>query len=592
MIAVFPLKSFPNPLKKTDNDTLLIEWFKPHVDQQLIFVKLRKSHIPKQGYFFVYEYGDIDQIYKKRDFISFSVNHPFLKDFFGNYNSINLEKNVIERNDLVSNILKEKGIFTVQGPPGTGKTYLAVETIVQLLKNNSNATILVSSKEHQALNHLMDKTIEALEKYHLSHNILRSISTERLKSVNENSLVKRYSPQVKSGEIGSLVWSSQSKKWEDLQKSKLHEFDLRNRSFSESIATIIFATTMDNIHKRFIGRQSFDLVIIEEAGKCYPSELVHIINLGQYVLLIGDQKQLPPYQIKETIENIHKMEKIFLKAIQDSDLKKDLITRLGKTYEDLLEFYQLHGTLKDEQYLWLKPFEHLFNILPENKKFILQDQYRMEKKLSSIISNVFYDMSFNNKKGIYLPLDGVLESSFDEELVWIDTPHITELPDAGEDPEGTGERINNYELRIIIKFLNLLQIKEKIDLIILTPYNDQKDYFLESDALKDIVSIISKFSFDDTVKTVDEYQGQEADLTIISLVRNNTLGITSSWGFLTEPERLNVMFSRSKSRQVIVGCSVHIERNESHEKMNFLTNFLKEYKEKGIFVNSEEFLNN
>ena len=30
---------------------------------------------------------------------------------------------------------------------------------------------------------------------------------------------------------------------------------------------------------------------------------------------------------------------------------------------------------------------------------------------------------------------------------------------------------------------------------------------------------------------------------------------------MTEPERLNVMFSRTRFRQVVVGCGAHIERH-------------------------------
>jgi hypothetical protein len=62
----------------------------------------------------------------------------------------------------------------------------------------------------------------------------------------------------------------------------------------------------------------------------------------------------------------------------------------------------VHGPLKPEQFAWLKPFEHLFNILPLEKKFILQDQYKMDKKLSSIIGKVFYNFTFTNKKGCKL----------------------------------------------------------------------------------------------------------------------------------------------------------------------------------------------
>jgi hypothetical protein len=55
------------------------------------------------------------------------------------------------------------------------------------------------------------------------------------------------------------------------------------------------------------------------------------------------------------------------------------------------------------------------------------------------------------------------------------------------------------------------------------------------------------------VATVDNYQGEESDIVITSLVRSTELG--RSIGFLREPERVNVMLSRAKHCQIIIGNS-------------------------------------
>jgi hypothetical protein len=77
-------------------------------------------------------------------------------------------------------------------------------------------------------------------------------------------------------------------------------------------------------------------------------------------------------------------------------------------------------------------------------------------------------------------------------------------------------------------------------------------------------------------------------MTIISLVRNNTFAASSAWGFITSPERLNVMFSRTITRQVVVGCSQHIERNADCADNAFLTHLLEEYRRLGTFIAAEE----
>jgi superfamily I DNA and/or RNA helicase len=47
------------------------------------------------------------------------------------------------------------------------------------------------------------------------------------------------------------------------------------------------------------------------------------------------------------------------------------------------------------------------------------------------------------------------------------------------------------------------------------------------------------------LSTVDNFQGEEADIVIISTVRNNSQGKV---GFLQIPNRVNVMMSRAKVR--------------------------------------------
>ena len=55
------------------------------------------------------------------------------------------------------------------------------------------------------------------------------------------------------------------------------------------------------------------------------------------------------------------------------------------------------------------------------------------------------------------------------------------------------------------------------------------------------------------VGTVDSFQGSEADIVIVSMVRNNPMTGRSGLGFLSDPRRMNVLLSRAKSKLVIVG---------------------------------------
>ena len=53
--------------------------------------------------------------------------------------------------------------------------------------------------------------------------------------------------------------------------------------------------------------------------------------------------------------------------------------------------------------------------------------------------------------------------------------------------------------------------------------------------------------------TVDSFQGNQADIIAVSLVRNNTLPIGEGLGFLEEAPRINVLLSRAERLLVLAG---------------------------------------
>jgi superfamily I DNA and/or RNA helicase len=84
------------------------------------------------------------------------------------------------------------------------------------------------------------------------------------------------------------------------------------------------------------------------------------------------------------------------------------------------------------------------------------------------------------------------------------------------------------------------------------------------------------------VGTVDSFQGNEADVVVLSLVRNNRGGaLRSSLGFLADPRRMNVMLSRARWRMVIVGsrrflqeCALSDQAQSRGEQTPFLPELL------------------
>jgi hypothetical protein len=86
---------------------------------------------------------------------------------------------------------------------------------------------------------------------------------------------------------------------------------------------------------------------------------------------------------------------------------------------------------------------------------------------------------------------------------------------------------------------------------------------------KDIKNIEKKKGV--RVATVDNYQGEESDIVLISLVRSNENG---DIGFMKEPQRVNVMLSRARHAMIIVGNSETLCRSRGKQVWQPILNYL------------------
>jgi hypothetical protein len=84
--------------------------------------------------------------------------------------------------------------------------------------------------------------------------------------------------------------------------------------------------------------------------------------------------------------------------------------------------------------------------------------------------------------------------------------------------------------------------------------------------------------------TVDQFQGSEADVVIVSLVRNNALVPWKSIGFLKESNRMNVLLSRARQKLIIVGswdffdtrCNAFTSKDDEHFYIGEMMSRMKE----------------
>jgi hypothetical protein len=560
-------KHLPNPLDGSLDDAIQARWIGTHADQPLIFLRRDGDPVPQRGFARLYLVGDNALMERKRAFTRFAGSHPSLAEWLvAPRPPAPFTDNPQPRAELEETVLATRGIFAVQGPPGTGKTHLATEVVRRFLARTPEGRVLVCAKEHFALDHILRKITASLSQDGQPFRAWRSVSLAKRRR-SRGEVDEAWLGAAVTRDLARRTWRADFSSWSQWQAATSDLHDDRLSALGRGAANLFFATTMDASLVEFLERESFDLVIVEEAGKCYPSELLHAVCLGRTCLMIGDQRQLPPYQERRTREGVEAWQEVLFEASQNSTLRDELRTRFGRLYAELDALVSLEGKLGEAASAWLRPFEYLFDRLSSRHR--LEEQFRMEAPLSRTVGSVFYGRPFIHRKHELVeagrlparPLGDAIPKEFDVPMLWIDTPHMIERPDATEDDAKQGVRDNAFELQVVLAYLRRLRTGTPIDLVILTPYNAQKRRMLEHADLRAACERLTDVPFDQVIRTTDEYQGREAELTILSLVRNNSLG-ARAWGFMTEPERLNVMFSRARFRQVIVGCSAHVLRHE------------------------------
>lgn len=439
----------------------------------------------------------------------------------------NLEKNIHQRK-IVEDVMNSKDIFYIQGPPGTGKTTVIKEIILQQLKSNPNSNILITSQTNVAV----DNVLKGLEEYRYKidkKELLRCGNDEKIadeiKEYGFDHIMENYKKEFKELKVNNEderkikeIWEGYINETQKL-KNELGELLLRSKR-------IVGATCVGIANKKIgLENMTFDLVIVDEASKALPAEILIPLNKAKKCVIIGDHKQLPP-----TLN----------KALTD---------------EEELE-------IEDREYceteLFEKSlFEKLFEEAPDYAKGMLKTQYRMPTSIGNMVSKFFYDEELENgenctdKKSLF----------FEKNLNWLDTSKIkNNMEDDNKSP------FNLVEVKIIKDLIKSIRDK-KIDsrIAVITPYKGQK---------REIKKALIKENLMDKVfvDTVDSFQGDEADIVIFSVTRAK-----KKTEFFSKDARLNVAFSRAKKEFIIVGSiDYFVKKYGKESKLSKIAEFVKE----------------
>ena len=275
-----------------------------------------------------------------------------------------------------------------------------------------------------------------------------------------------------------------------------------------------------------VGNMDFDWVIVDEAGRATPPEILVPMVKGRRIILVGDHKQLPPV-INQSTQSAAE------------DLQID-VTRLKMSlFQDLFEE-------------------------AEGARYALDTQYRMHPAIGELVSTCFYDGKLRS---------GIQPEDRRHGLSIFKRPVLWRSIQGEEQKEPGGTRYyNQAEADVIVQLLE--QIKNdspasqsnSLSVGIIAGYQEQKKY------LRSKIGAVNWGNLSIEVDTVDAYQGRERDVIIYSVVRSNTEG---NIGFLRDARRLNVALSRAKSLLIIVGNDTTVFDTKGSSPFQGVLNFIR-----------------
>ncbi|KAJ1326606.1 helicase required for RNAi-mediated heterochromatin assembly 1 [Microdochium nivale] len=327
----------------------------------------------------------------------------------------------------------------------------------------------------------------------------------------------------------------------DNNQTKLDELFKQSRAEAIRSSRIIACTTTGAaMYAAQIEAAQPDFVIYEEAGEIQECHtLTSLRESVKQVVFIGDHKQLRP-----KVNN-------YALTVEKGD------------------GYDLNRSL----------FERL--ILHEFPHTTLKAQHRMHPKISAFARALTYpDLQDGPNTEARLPIRGL-----QDRVIFINHDHpeaqMAEITDR-RDPGQPGSKENHFEASMVLRIVRYLvqQGYGTSDMVVLTPYlgqlrllreqlqvendpilNDMDSSSLtQAGLLTTAASKVKKGPL--RLATIDNYQGEESDIVIASLTRGNDRG---DIGFMSSPERLNVLITRSRCGLILLGNMETFQKSKARD---------------------------
>lgn len=399
------------------------------------------------------------------------------------------------------------------------------------------------------------------------NEVLTGLHLDSLTNSERKSLYFYWMKGIKSPMLSEVqMLTAKHQRTQTRLKRTMEEEDLRclQQAFVIGVTSSGLARNID-----LLSRLPSKVIIMEEAGELQESHtLVSLLPKVEHVILIGDHAQLRP-------------------QINSYDLSRE--SGRGEQYSlDMSLFERLVEPIEGTRALKI----------PHST---LEIQRRMHPSISQLIRVPLYPLLQDDPSVLDYPeVIGMAKRLF-----WLDHNH----PEGGaENHLQATSRWNQYEIDMVVALTSHL-IKQGYStgkkIAILTPYlkqlfelrnnfqtlvevvvserdeNDLGRQGLNTESLGNDEQEVTRKSALQSIRvaTIDNFQGEEADVIILSLVRSNS---HHNCGFVKTPNRINVLLSRAKHGMYIVGNS------ETFEHVPMWGNTIQMLKESDCFGQSLE----
>ncbi|KAJ1310105.1 hypothetical protein OPQ81_006853 [Rhizoctonia solani] len=404
--------------------------------------------------------------------------------------------------------------FIIFGPPGTGKTVTAVESMLQLLLANPNTRILATAPSNSAADLIAHKLLESGK--------LSKGDLFRLNALSRNPDPDSIHRQVLANSYvrdGSFRFPGTNRLTQvDVEYNQYRKHDQNwikpLKDYRIVVATCVSASVP---YQLGIPRGHYDWIFVDEAGQaCEPEAMISVKTLAgsaTNIVLSGDPRQLGPI-VRSPIALQLGLGLSYLERLMNTEMYNPSVMR-GRTVVKLSKNWRNHPSI----------------LRYPNEQFYANE---LEACASSSITNSLLSWPELGRSGFPILFENI----------------------AGQDMREASSPswYNPMEVSRVKDYVRMLRDLRRphistTDIGVITPYNQQVQH----------IRRVLRGSNGEGIKvgSVEEFQGQERKVIIVSTVRSSAneveFDLRHTLGFVANDRRFNVTVTRAQALLIIVG---------------------------------------